>query len=122
MRFDKKLVLAAVILISASTYLTLYTWRAHAIAQRIMEDSNGNAIAWRTGPSGSLFPWPTAPGMGFILSKVNEVDAFIYKYLIKPLVLVGSSVLMWVVTGFSIFRVIKSEDIKKGIVRGGNLS
>ena len=81
----------------------------HTIASRhIYEGPDGNAVAWRTGPSGSLFPWPRASGMLEILSRINEVDLFIYKYLIKPWVLVGLSILAWLGTGLFIFRTNKT--------------
>lgn len=105
MRFNKKLVVVAVFTL-ISIYLTLYTWKAHAVAnQHIYEDPGGTVVTWRTGPSGSLFPWPREPGMLQILSKINEVDLLIYRYLIKSWVLVGLSILLWICTGLLIFRV-----------------
>lgn len=69
---------------------------------------DGKAVSLRTGPSGSLLPWPREPGMLEALSKINEVDLFIYRCLIKPWVLVGLSMLIWAGTGLSIFKVIKA--------------
>ena len=108
MRIGRKALVTAIVLAFISLYLTLYTIMVHTIAARhICEDPDGNAVAWRTGPSGSLFPWPREPGMLEILSKINEVDLFIYRYLIKPWVLVGLSILAWVGTGLFIFRTSK---------------
>jgi len=106
MRCYKKSVLVAIVLTFISAYLTLYTWRAHTIATRnIYEDPDGEAVAWTSGPSGSLFPWPREPGIFAVLSTINEVDLFIYNYLIKPWILVGLSILMWIGTGLFVCRV-----------------
>jgi len=108
MEFHGKSVLILIVLGVISAYLTLYTVKAHSIAMRhIIEDAEGNAVSWRTGPSGSLFPWPKEPGMLQVLSKIDEVDLFIYRYLIKPWMLVGLSILIWIVTGLSIFKKVK---------------
>lgn len=105
-RISKKSVLVAVLAL-ISLYLTLYTWKAHSVAaQHICGDPGGTAVTWRTGPSGSLFPWPREPGMLEILSRINEVDLFIYRYLIKSRVLVGSSILLWICTGVFAFKAI----------------
>jgi len=96
-----------IVLCIISIYLTLYTVMAHTIATRhIYEDAEGKTW-WRTAPSGSLFPWPKEPGMLEALSKMDEVDMFIYRFLIKPWILVGLSILMWIVTGLSISRMVK---------------
>ena len=106
--FSKKLVLVVFALMIISVYLTGYTLMAHAVATRHMyEDPDGKVIAWRSGPSGSLFPWPTEPGMLEVLSKVNEVDLFIYRYFMKTWVLAGLSIFMWIATSFAIFRMAK---------------
>lgn len=114
MRFSKKSVVATIFLTILSTYLTIYTWKAHTIATRhIYEDLDGEPVAWRTGPSGSLFPWPRESGMLQIFSEINEVDLFIYRYLIKTWGLVGLSILLWICTGLLIFKVIEVEDVEK---------
>ncbi|MGQ9552269.1 MAG: hypothetical protein ACUVUE_07575 [Candidatus Bathycorpusculaceae bacterium] len=108
MDFSKKLILVVLGLTIVSIYLTVYTLVAYAVATRyIYEDPNGEVIAWRTGPSGSLFPWPTEPGMLEVLSKVNEVDLFIYRYFIKTWALASLSILMWIATGLAIVRMAK---------------
>ncbi len=101
--YNKRSVLVAIALTAISVYLTLYAWRAHTVAQNIYEDSGGSAVAWKTGPSGSLFPWPREPGLLQILSNISEVDVFIYNYLIKTWVLVGLSMLMWIVSGLFMY-------------------
>jgi len=86
--------------------------KAHTIAgQHIYEE--GNYIAWRSGPAGSFLPWPREPGPLEVLSSVNEVDTFIYRYLIKSWVLVGLSILAWISTGLFIFKLAKRKwDLK----------
>jgi len=113
MKIAKKWVLIGIILASISVYLSLYTWMAHAMSERIIENSYGEAVAWRTAPSGSLFPWSREPGMLQILSNINEVDSFIYKYLIKSWVLVVLSVLMWIGTGISMFKCVRLLETEK---------
>jgi hypothetical protein len=109
MRFGKKSVLVVIILMVFSTYLTLYTLKAHAVAGRIYEGPNGEVVSWRSGPSGSLFPWPRESGMLGVLSKVSEVDLLVYRYLVKTWVLIGLSMLMWIATGLSIFKLAKKQ-------------
>lgn len=107
MRVDKKTISITIVLILISTYVTLYTVKAHNIAaSHIYEDSEGR-IWWRTTPSGSLSPWPKEPGMLQALSKIDVIDLFIYTYLIKPWVLVGVSILVWIGTCLSFLRVIR---------------
>ena len=107
MRMERKTLTIAVVLAFIAVYLTLYTIIAHTIAtQHIYEDPN--TVVWRTGPSGSLFPWPREPGMLEILSEINDVDLFIYRYLIKDWVLVGLSILACVGTGLFIFKATKT--------------
>jgi hypothetical protein len=109
-RSSRNSIVVAAFLLLLSVYLTLYTWRAHAVASRhILEDSGGEVVAWRTGPSGSLFPWPREPGMLEVLSKINEVDFFIYRCLIKTWLLVGLSILLWVCAGLCIFKATRTD-------------
>ena len=105
-KFSKKAVTVVVLSIFIATYLAGYTIMAHTTAARhIYEDPDGKIVAWRSGPSGSLFPWPREPGMLEVLTKLNDVDLFIYRYFIKTWVLVGLSILMWAVTGLAIFKI-----------------
>jgi len=108
MGLHKKSVLILIVLCIVSAYLTLYTVEAHTVAARHIYENGWDGItSWRTSPSGSLFPWPKEPGMLEALSKIDEVDLFIYRYLIKPWVLVGLSILMWIVTGLSMSKRVK---------------
>ncbi len=107
-RFNR-LVLIVVVLALISTYLTVYTFEAHTIAARhIYEDSESRISYWRSGPSGSLFPWPTRPGQLEVLTRINEVDLSIYTYLIKTWALIGLSILMWALAGLSITKMAKT--------------
>lgn len=117
MKSSSKWILTAVVLGVISFYITLYTFEAHAIAGNYIIDWNGEKW-WRSAPSGSLFPWPREPGMLMILSKVNELDFFIYVYLIKSYTLVVLTALMWILLGMCLLKVVnhlkrpisKSED------------
>ena len=110
MRYNKK----SVVLFIFTTILTLYTITVHIIADRhLYEDPITKIVYWTSGPSGSLFPWPKAPGLLEILTKVNEVDLFVYKYLINTWVLVVLSIIMWIITGLFIFRMINSNEQSK---------
>jgi hypothetical protein len=98
--------LAAIILSALSAYLTAYTFETHNIVARHIIRWNGETW-WRTSPSGSLFPWPKEPGMLEALSKVDDVDLFIYLYLIEPWVLVVLSILMWGLVGICVYRAMR---------------
>lgn len=112
MRFDKK----AVALFLLTTLLTVYTITLHVIADgHLYEDPVSNLVFWTGGPSGSLFPWPRAPGMLEIITQVNEVDHFIYQYFIKTWALAGLSLVMWIITGLSVFRRINSTEPTEAI-------
>lgn len=107
-RFSRRAVLVTIILASVSTYLSMYTFEAYSIASRyISSDSNG--AVWVNGPSGSLFPWPRAPGMLEVLSGINDVDLFIYTYLIKTWMLAGLSTLAWVITVLFVYKAAKHD-------------
>jgi hypothetical protein len=91
-----------------SSFLMLYTIRAHTIAGRHIYEGS-NYIAWRSGPAGSLFPCPRGSGGFGILVPVSEVDSFIYRYLIKSWVLVGLSILAWIGTGLFMLKSIRRK-------------
>ena len=102
--FNKKSVAIAIVLVLVSAYLTLYTFKAHTVSMQYIYEDAGNTL-WRRGPAGSLFPWPQEPGMLEIISKIDEVDLFIYSYLIKPGALVGLSILLWFGTGLYTLKI-----------------
>jgi hypothetical protein len=112
MRFNQK----TVVLFLITAILTSYTIAIHAIADGHMyEDPVSTIVYWTGGPSGSLFLWPKAPGMLDIITQVNEVDLFIYQYLIKTWALAGLSIVMWIITGLYLFRIFKSTEQKMDI-------
>jgi len=91
-----------------SSFLSLYTVKAHAVVRHIIileielpipqiELPSSNYF-WPD-ISGSLFPCPREPGQLDVLSRVSEVDIFIYRYLIKTWALAGLSILAWISTG-----------------------
>ncbi|MBS7632972.1 hypothetical protein KEJ15_05045 [Candidatus Bathyarchaeota archaeon] len=106
MKTANRWILAAIILSALSTYLTAYTFEAHSIAAGHIFRWNGETW-WRTSPSGSLFPWPKKPGMLEALSKVNDVDLFIYSYLIESWILVVLTVLMWGLVSICVYKAVK---------------
>lgn len=103
-RFNRRTVIATIILVSISIYLSIYTFQAHAIASRYISSDSHGAVFWINGPSGSLFPWPRGPGMLEVLSRINDVDLFIYTYLIKTWMLAGLSALVWVITAVFVYK------------------
>jgi hypothetical protein len=118
MRFSRKSILVLVVLLVSSMYITVYSLTAYYVAARHMyEDPDSRVISWNTGPSGSLFPWPKESGMLEVLSKVSDVDLFIYKYLVKTWVLIGLSILMWVATGLSAFEIAQEKRAGKLDIR-----
>ena len=101
-------IIAVVTLISFSAYLSAYTIVAHSIASKHIIEFEGG-LCWRTSPPGSLFPWPKEPGMLQALSNVNALDAFIYAYLIRSMVLIGLSLLAWTATGIYALKLIRHQ-------------
>jgi len=93
--FDKNSMLTRKILVYAvslfvaallALYLTMYTIAAYMVARWIVEESGK---VWWCGTPGSLFPWPKEPGyMVDILSSASDLDAFIYKYLVRTNMLI----------------------------------
>ena len=110
MRFSSRKVLVTIILASISIYLTIYTFEAHSVASRYISSDSHGAVFWINGPSGSLFPWPRGPGMAEVLSRINEVDLFIYTYLIKTWVMAGLSALAWVITVLFVYKAAKHDN------------
>ena len=104
---DKKSVIFLVVLGSLSVYVTLYTATAHKVARVYEEDGE---FFWRGGPSGSFFPWPREPGMLAVLIPLNEIDLFIYVYLIKSGVLVLVTILLWISLSLYILKLIRVFD------------
>ena len=104
MEFNRRAVIATIILVFISIYIAVYTFEAHTIASRYISSDSHGVVFWINGPSGSLFPWPREPGMLEVLSKISDVDLFIYTYLIKTWILVGLSALAWVITVLFVYR------------------
>jgi hypothetical protein len=114
MRFDRRAVIATIVLVSISIYLAMYTFEAHVVASRYISSDSHGAVFWINGPSGSLFPWPRGPGMLEVLSGISDVDLFIYTYLIKTWILVGLSALVWVITVSFVYRTARAgRQVKK---------
>jgi len=112
MEFNKKVI----VLFLVSMVLTVYTITVHVLADRhFYEDPVSAIVYWTSGPSGSLFPWPKAPGLLEIITQTNEVDSFIYQYVIKTQALIGLSIFMWVITGIYVFRRNKSPQPRRYI-------
>jgi hypothetical protein len=108
--FNKRAVTGTIALIAISMYLAIYTFEAHTIAARYISTDSHNAVFWINGPSGSLFPWPRVPGMLEILSGINDVDLFIYTYLIRTWILVGLSALAWALTGLFVYKTTRQDN------------
>ncbi len=68
----------------------------------IYRDEEGK-LWWITSPAGSLFPWPKKSGMIEALSPVNEIDSFIYTYLVRTWMIFGLAAIVWFLTAISIF-------------------
>ena len=110
MRFRSRAVFVTIILASISIYLTIYTFEAHSIASRYISSDSHGAVFWINGPSASLFPWPRGPGMAEVLSRINDVDLFIYTYLIKTWMMAGLSALAWVITVLFIYKAAEHDN------------
>lgn len=109
-RFSGRAVLVTIVLASISIYLAIYTFEAYSIASRYISSDSHGAVFWINGPSGSLFPWPRGPGMAEVLSRINDVDLFIYTYLIKTWMMAGLSALAWVITVLFVYKAAKHDN------------
>ena len=119
MEFNKK----GIGLFLVSTILTVYTITVHGFADRhLYEDPVSTIVYWTSGPSGSLFPWPKAPGLLEIITQTNVVDLVIYQYLVKTQALIGLSFFLWIITGVYVFRRNKSAQPHRymGVEWGNN--
>lgn len=105
---DKKSVIFLVVLGSLSVYVTLYTATAHKVARYVYEEDG--KFFWESGPSGSFFPWPREPDMLHMLTPLNEIDLFIYVYLIKSGVLVLVTILLWISLSVYILKLMRAFD------------
>ena len=110
MGFSRRTVFVTIVLASISIYLAIYTIEAYSIASRYISSDSHGAVFWVNGPSGSLFPWPREPGMLQVLSRINDVDLFIYTYLIKTWMLAGLSALVWVITVLFVYKATKHDN------------
>jgi len=108
--FSRRTVFVTIISVSISIYLAIYTFEAHSIASRHISSDSHGAVFWINGPSGSLFPWPREPGMAEVLSRINDVDLFLYTYLIKTWMLAGLSALAWVITVLFVYKATEHDN------------
>ena len=108
MGLDRKSALVLIVLFIIPACFTLYTYWVHWVAGYICEFEG--EIWWTSSPVSSLFPWPRMPG-GYIglVPLDDEADLFMYRYLVKPLVLVWLSILMWTISAYFMFRVVKAR-------------
>lgn len=90
-----------VLLVVLSTYATLYTVAANDLAR------------WGWTCRGTLgdatfFPFPTGPRgvLMDVIAKMSPVDEFIYTYLIKTRILIGISILLWILAAVYFFKVV----------------
>ena len=104
-------IVTLVLLLLVSFLATFYTVAAYGVARRVY-DLDGT-LCWVDSGGGSFFPWPQGPDPGtgifpVVIPMTNNVDIFIYVYLIKSWVLVAVTVLLW--AGFTtyIFMLIRA--------------
>ncbi len=87
-----------------SMLITAYTVAAHEVATKYIIEMEDGEVMWRTAPRGSLFPWPKGSGSLQMLSKMEDIDMLIYRYLIRDRLLMVFAILMWVLTGVFTIR------------------
>ena len=95
----KILLLACMILVVLG-----YTLSAYLTSFMIIEYDGD--LWWRSTPQGSLFLIPYGPGILAALSQVSDVDAFVYRYLLRIPLLIVLDVL---VISLTWLRVIKRQ-------------
>ncbi len=107
------------ILLLVSFLATFYTVAAYGVARRVY-DSDGTP-SWVDTGGGSFFPWPKGPDPGtgvffIVIPMTNNVDIFIYVYLIKSSMLVAVTVLLWAGFATYIFMSIRATSQVSGKV------
>ena len=108
----KAIVLVALFLITV--VFTVYTISAHYVASHIHEIDG--TLMWSSIPGGSFFPWPSYPEVGLLaLTPVNEVDSSYYQSFIKSWILVGITVLLWIVTIVFCIALFKTKKAKSEV-------
>ena len=85
-----------------SITITVYTITAYSVARYVYE--NEDKVIWRYSPPGSFFPWPKEVGMFPVLSKMSEIDLFIYQYFIKTWLLIVVTLSIWIAIGIYIAK------------------
>ncbi|MEM3666849.1 MAG: hypothetical protein QW222_07205 [Candidatus Bathyarchaeia archaeon] len=85
-----------------SITITVYTITAYSIAHYVYEE--GDNAYWRYTPPGTFLPWPKPPGILTALSKISEIDLFIYRYLLKTWLMIIITILFWAVTCIYILK------------------
>ena len=97
LRRMKMLLLACMILVVLG-----YTISAYLASSMIIEHDGG--LWWRSTPQGSLFPIPHGSGILTALSQASDVDAFIYRYLLRIPLLIVFDVLALSLTWLKVIR------------------
>ncbi len=96
-RFYQFLLMA--LLCAFSITITVYTIKAYSVARHVYDGEYG--VYWRCYPPGSFFPWPKEPeqeGVFPVLTKMSQIDLFVYQYLIKTRIIIIVALLLWVAT------------------------
>lgn len=106
-RFSKKSLAGLTVLVFASTFLTLYTVAAYGVSSYVYVGEG--TLNWTSSPAGSFLPWPTAPGMLTVLSRMNEIDSFIHTYMIKSWVLAGTVALLWIAVSVWVLKLTRAQ-------------
>jgi len=97
-----KTLITLTILLACTIYITLFTIKTYSIIQHIYEDPRSGEIYWRTSPPGTIFPWPSKPGLLEALSPMNHIDTLIYKYLIKTQTITLITAVMYIILIYNI--------------------
>jgi hypothetical protein len=80
---------------------SLFTVKAYQVSQF------ARGSTWNTGGPGTYLPWPNEPGHLMIITEMNPVDAIINQIFIETGLLALSSLLLWCIFLFNVYKIAK---------------
>lgn len=94
---------AAIILLVLACLALAYTLGLSLVVASVVEQ--GAILFWRSSGPGSLFPVPLPPGSLTALSPVTALDAFIYQWGVKSLLVPIVDVILILAALLAVWRV-----------------
>ncbi len=80
---------------------SLFTIKAYQVSQF------ARGSTWNTGGPGSYLPWPREPGHFMVITEMHPIDAMINQLFIETGLLALSSLLLWCIFLFCVYKIAK---------------